>query len=385
MMLLDKLSYAAAIVVLILGYAALAYQVVAMLAALFYRVEATLVKKCSQPAKLPAVSILKPVSGLDTGFESAILGHALQDYPEFEILFGVHDLDDPAVPVIQALIEQHPDVEIRLLACATRTPNAKVGILIDLLRDARYTVLVVNDSDISVPKDYLRRVVGRLVMRKARLVTCLYRATANSVAGLWEAFGICIDFVPSTLVAPLVGIREFGLGSTLCFRREDLEKAGGFEAVSSYIADDYQLAKRIVAAGGRALMSEVVVQTNLSEPTWRDVWKHQVRWARTIRASRGDGFLGLPITHAGLWMVLAMSCNLWSLALMLFLARVAMAVMGGFVALESWLALLLSPLAPLWDLWAFVVWLAAFAGRTVEWRGERYRLSQDGVLERIAD
>lgn len=371
------------IVVSILGFAALAYQIVAILAALFYRVESTLVRKCSQPAQFPAVSILKPVSGLDTGFENAILGHALQDYPEFEILFGVHDLDDPAVPAILTLFEQHPDIQIRLIPCATKTPNGKVGILIDLLREARYPVLVVNDSDISVPKNYLRRVVGRLVMRKAGLITCLYRATASSAAGLWEAFGISIDFVPSTLVAPLVGIRDFGLGSTLCFRREDLEKAGGFEAVSNYIADDYQLARRITAIGGRALMSEVVVQTNLSEPSWREVWKHQVRWARTIRVSRGDGFLGLPITHAGLWIVLALFSNLWSLALMLYLARVAMAIMGGFVALESWLALLLSPLAPLWDLWAFVVWLTAFTGRTVEWRGERYRLTKEGELERI--
>jgi len=371
------------ILISILGFAALAYQVVAMLAAAFYRVESTLVRNRPQPANLPAVSILKPVGGLETGFEKAILGHATQCYPEFEILFGVNTLDDPAVPAIQALIANHPDVQIRLIACPTKTPNAKAGILIDLLREARHPVLLVNDSDISVPPDYLRRVAGRLIMQKAGLVTCLYRATAGSVAGLWEAFGISVDFVPSTLVAPLVGIREFGLGSTLCFRREDLEKAGGFEAVSNYIADDYQLAKRITGVGRRSVFSEVVVQTNLCEPTWRDVWKHQVRWARTIRVSRGDGFLGLPITHAGLWIVLALVFQLWPLALMLFLARVAMAVMGGFVALESWLALLLSPLAPLWDLWAFVVWIAAFAGRTVEWRGEKYRLSKDGELDRI--
>lgn len=372
-----------AIVIYILGFAALAYQVAAMLAAAIYRIESILAKNRPESAQLPAVSILKPVSGLDTGFESAILGHALQNYPEFEILFGVHDLADPAVPAVLTLFERHPEISIRLILCTTKTPNAKAGILIDLLREARHPVLLVNDSDISVPKDYLRRVVGRLVMQKAGLVTCLYRATAGSVAGLWEAFGISIDFVPSTLVAPLVGIREFGLGSTLCFRREDLDKAGGFEAVSNYLADDYQLARRITAVGGRAMFSEVVVQTHLGEPSWRDVWKHQVRWARTIRVSRGDGFLGLPITHAGLWIVLALVFHLWSLALMLFLARVAMAVLGGFVALESWLALLLSPLAPLWDLWAFIVWLTAFTGRTVEWRGERYRLTKDGELEPI--
>ena len=125
------------------------------------------------------------------------------------------------MPAIRSLIEQHPEVQIRLICCSTKTPNGKVGILIDLLREARHPVLLVNDSDISVPTDYLRRVAGRLVMQQAGLVTCLYRATASSVAGLWEAFGISIDFVPSTLVAPLVGhprIR-FGLDTLLPPRR----------------------------------------------------------------------------------------------------------------------------------------------------------------------
>jgi ceramide glucosyltransferase len=114
-----------------------------------------------------------------------------------------------------------------------------------------------------------------------------------------------------------------------------------------------------------------------------NVWKHQLRWARTIRASRGGGFLGLPLTHAGVWIALAFACGLWSLAFMLLAARLAMAIVCGFFALESLLALLLSPLAPLWDLWAFAVWLCAFTGHTVEWRGQRFRLSQGGALERL--
>ena len=371
------------IAVLIIGLAALAYQILAIVAALLYRVDALLHRQRLAPSPLPAVSILKPVRGLDAGFEQAILGHALQDYPEFEILFGVHTLDDPAVPAIRALMDAQPNVAIRLIECKTRRPNGKAGVLIDLAAEARHPILVVNDSDISVPRDYLTRVVGRLVLDKAALVTCLYRATARSLAGLWEAFGISIDFVPSTLVAPLVGVREFGLGSTLCFRASDLQRAGGFDAVADYIADDYQLAKRLTSLGGRAVFSEIVVETTLSSPTWRDVWKHQVRWARTIRVSRGGGFLGLPLTHAGVWIGLCLTFHLWSVAFMLFLARIAMAVAGGFIALESWMALLLSPFAPLWDLWAFVVWLAALTGRKVEWRAERFELTKDGKLERI--
>ena len=371
------------IAVYILGFLALAYQVVAILAALSHRLESQLVRRRPAPASLPAISILKPVRGLDSGFSAAILSHALLDYPEFEILFGVHSLDDPAVPVIRALIADHPEVSIRILECTTAAPNGKVGVLMDLLPAARHPLLVVNDSDISVPRDYLRRLAARLIIDKAGLVTCLYRATASSAAGVWEAFGISVDFIPSALVAPLVGVREFGLGSTLCFRRDDLIRTGGFAAVANYIADDYHLAKRITSLCGRAVFSEVVVQTDLDRPTCSNVWQHQLRWARTLRACRSAGFLGLPVTHAGLWIVLAMAFGLWSLAFMLIAARLVMAIVCGFLALESLLALLLSPLAPLWDLWAFAIWFCALLGRNVEWRGQRFRLSPGGLLERL--
>jgi len=374
-----------AIALYILGFVALAYQVVAILASLFYRLESQLVRRRAPPASLPPISVLKPVRGLDTGFAAAILSHAVQDYPEFEILFGVHSLDDPAVLSIRNLIAANPEVSIRVVECTTAAPNGKVGVLMDLLPEARHPVLVVNDSDISVPRDYLRRLAARLVIDKPGLITCLYRATAGSVAGIWEAFGISVDFIPSALVAPQVGVREFGLGSTLCFRRDDLVRAGGFAAVANYIADDYQLAKRITAVCGRALFSEVVVQTDLDHPSWRSVWQHQLRWARTLRACRGAGFLGLPITHAGVWIALAMVFGLWSLAFMLIAARLVMAIVSGFLAVESLLALLLAPLAPLWDLWAFAIWLCSLMGRTVEWRGQRFRLSQDGILEPVSE
>jgi ceramide glucosyltransferase len=225
----------------------------------------------------PPISILKPVYGLDDAFEEAIASHAEQDYEAYEILFGVHSLEDAAVPVIRALIGTHPERAIRLLVCETQAPNAKVGVLIDLAREAQYPVLLVNDSDITVPRDYLRQVAAPLADPHTGLVTCLYRATATSAAGRWEALGIATDFMPSTLVAPLVGVKEFGLGSTLCFRREDLDAIGGFETVADYIADDYQLARRITATGKRAFLSHIVVETHLSDPGWRAVWRHQVR------------------------------------------------------------------------------------------------------------
>ncbi len=351
------------------------YQLASLIASLRF-----LLRRTPTPRSTAPISILKPIRGLDEDFEDAIRSHALQDYPEFEILFGVQTLDDPAVPAIRRLIAAHPDAAIRLIHAQTKTPNGKVGVLIDLSREARFPVFLVNDSDVTVPLDYLRRVVAPLIDDpKIGLVTCLYRAASSSIAGRWEAFGIATDFIPSTLVAPMVGVREFGLGSTLCFRRSDLDSIGGFEAISSYIADDYHLARRIVALGKRAHLSETVVETHLSDPSIGAVWRHQVRWARTIRVSRGDGYAGLPVTHAGVWMLAFLVLGQPLLAALCWLARSLAACAAGIV-LRYKPAIALCWLAPFWDLWAFTVWVAGWAGNTVEWRSTRYELSRDGLM-----
>jgi ceramide glucosyltransferase len=367
-------------VALAAGLVALAYQVFALLAAIIYRERSRLRYARPVPAFTPPVSVLKPVRGLDEGFLEAIRSHAVQQYPQYEILFGVHDLEDPAVPAIRQLIADHPERSIRLIHATTQAPNHKVGVLIDLAREAHYPLLLVNDADITVPADYLRRVTAPLQEAGIGMVTCLYRATATSVPGRWESLGIATDFIPSTLVAPLVGVKEFGLGSTLCFRAEDLQAIGGFTAIREFIADDYQLAKRITALGRRSFLSEVVVDTTLSDPDWLAVWRHQLRWARTIRVSRGGGYLGLPVTHAGVWILANLLVGNYPLAVTLLVARLSMGVMGGFVVLRHWPALLAAPLIPFWDLWAFVVWLTGLMGRTVHWRTSRATLHADGRM-----
>ncbi len=192
-----------------------------------------------------AVSILKPVRGADPGFYSAIRSQALQEYPQFEILFGIRDPADSAAPEIQRLIQEFPSVPIRLILCSTDAPNRKVGVLMDLAHEAQYPLLVVSDSDITVPSGYLRDVTAPLADPKIGLVTCLYRAQAGNLPSRFEALAIATDFAPSTLVAPFVGVSEFGLGSTLAFRRADLERIGGFAAIADYLADDYQLGRKL--------------------------------------------------------------------------------------------------------------------------------------------
>jgi ceramide glucosyltransferase len=245
---------------------------------------------------------------------------------------------------------------------------------------AKHHTWVVNDSDIRVDPGYLRRVTAPLADPRIGLVTCPYRARPHCFPAAWEAFGIAVDFIPSTLVAPLVGVREFGLGSTLAFRAEDLRRAGGFESFSDYLADDYQLAKHIVALGKRALLSTYVVETSLGEDRWRGVWRHQLRWARTIRASKGAGYAGLPITHAGVWILVLTVAHAWRYALLLWAVRTLTALLaGGFVS-QSALAGAFCWLAPLWDLFAFAVWLGSYRSRRVEWRGKKLAIDKQGRI-----
>jgi len=338
-------------------------------------------KTIPSSAPLPAVSILKPVRGLDPGFAAAIRSHAVQHYPAgFEILFGVRDASDPAIPVIEQLARDFPGVAIRWIHCPTSAPNGKVGVLMDLAREARYPVWIVNDSDISVPQNYIASVVAPLSNPETGVVTCLYRAEGANLPGRFEALGVVTDFAPSALVAPFVGISEFGFGSTLAFRRADLDAAGGFEAIRDYVADDYQLGARIHALGRRNIISRTVVGTSLHAPTWSAVWKHQVRWARTIRVSRGAGYAGLPVTHATLWALVAVACGRPGMAAALMACRLALAFTAGWVLLRSPDALRWIWLTPFRDLYAVGVWAAGAVGNRVVWRDRTLRLDAAGRI-----
>lgn len=362
----------------LIALAAAGYQLAAFVAAVRHLVLG------SSPVRNPRpVSILKPVRGLDPDFLEAVRSYASQDYgAEFELLFGAADPQDPSLPVIAQLQQEFPHLAIRVLHTTTQMPNAKVGVLCDLAREARFPLLLVSDSDILVPPGYLKKVTAPLDDEKVGIVTTLYRARASSTPGWWEALGIAIDFAPSVLVAPLVGIREFGLGATLVFRRQDLDAIGGFPAIGDYLADDYQLAKAITRLGKRSFMSEVVVETSVGDDTWSGVWRHQVRWARTIRVSRGDGYLGLPITHAGLWALVLLIAGAWPMAVGLLTTRWLSAFATGILVLKSPIARAAFWLAPIWDLWAFAVWAAGLTGSTVVWRDGVLKLTKEGKLLR---
>lgn len=326
------------------------------------------------------VSILKPVHGRDPGFWEAIRSHAEQDYPEFEIVFGVSNPQDPALEDIRRLQAEYPERAIRVVCSKTRAPNRKAGVLADLAAQARYPVLVVNDSDIRVERDYLRAAVAPLDDPRVGLSTCLYRADADSFAARWEALGVATEFAPSVMVARLLGVAEFALGSTMALRASVLRESGGFEAIAEYLADDYQLGRRVTALGYRVAFARTVVETHLGGETWGDTWRHQVRWSRTIRVSRRGGYFGYLITHATLWGLAAIAAGAWQAGVAALVLRMTAGIATGAFVLGDRRVLRSFYLIPFRDLTGFAVWVSGLFGNTVVWRGQTLRLSPDGKI-----
>lgn len=360
---------------------AVGYQCLAICAAVRHLWKRRSKPPCSESHSSPGVSVLKPLRGLDPHTYEAFVSQVRQQYPTFEILFGVRDEDDPAAMEVRRLMRDFPDASVRLIVGAATAANGKVGVLMELARHAQYPILVVNDSDIKVTPSYLSSVVLPLEDEKIGLVTCLYRARAHNLPATWEALGIGTDFMPSTLVAPLLGVREFGLGSTLAFRAADLKRLGGFAVIADYLADDYQLAKQITGLGKRVVLSTYIVETSVNDSTWRGVWQHQVRWARTIRISKGRSYAGLPITHAGLWALIAAACGAWVPATILLTARVASALITGGLMLRSSVSTALFWLAPVWDVYAFAVWMTSYLGQEVRWRDRTLSIDAQGRIQ----
>ena len=337
----------------------------------------------------PPVSVLKPLKGTDPEMYESFRSHCLQDYPDYEVIFGVSDPMDPAVASVEWLQRDFPDRKIKLIVCPEILgPNVKVSNLEQMAETAQYEYLLVNDSDIRVEEDYLQRVITPLSDERVGMTTCLYRGVAEPTLGSkLEALGIA-DFCSSVLVAEQFerGL-HFGLGSTLVFRKRDLKRIGGFKSIVGFLADDYELGRRIADLGLQVVLSDVVVETHLPAYDLNAFIRHQLRWARGVRDARRSGYIGLIATFGIAWAVLATILAggapwAWfDLAAMLLLRTsvgliICRSVLHDEEAVERlWLL-------PARDLIAFAVWIASFTGHTVTWRGDRFRL-KDGRLIRV--
>jgi ceramide glucosyltransferase len=341
------------------------------------------------PDWIPAVTILKPLKGLDPQLYENLSSFCRQDYPHFQIVFGVADREDPAVAVVRRLQAEHPALDIELVIDGRLYgTNDKVSNLINTCGSAKHDVLVLADGDIRVPHDYLRRVVAPLRDEHIGLVTCMYRAVAvqRDLPTLLWCFTINALLTPQILGARKVEKPTYAFGATLALRRSTLEAIRGFEEIANMLADDYQLGNRIASQGLQLWLSECVVDTVLALGSWRQLFHHLLRRARTNRSHRPLGYFFTVLTQGLLWAivnvvaggvgVLALSAS--SLTIGIRLATVAFVARRGFRVHLSMTDVLLVVLT---DLLQMPVWVGGFLGNSVWWSGRRFRILKSGEMQ----
>src|SRR3989475_3873584 len=342
----------------------------------------------SAPDLASPVTILKPLRGDDGELYENLRSFCLQDYENFEIVFGVRHLHDPAVAVVERLKREFPALELKL-AAESRTigTNLKVSNLANLVRHAKHDTLIVADSDMRVGPGYIRAVVGPLEDRRVGLVTCLYRGVApRGVASRLGAMFINEWFLPAALVGTHLERLRHAFGATIACRRDTLGSIGGFEAVADHLADDYMLGWLVSGRGLRVVLVPYVVENLVTERTLLTLFLHELRWARTFRTLRPVAYFcslftyGIPLSL--LWLAASRGSRPACIAMAL---HVGLRVVGRLVLYRS----LGQPLpwsdtwlVPARDVVSFVVGILSFLGRTVRWNDERFRVRRDGRLER---
>ena len=348
------------------------------------------------PEHKPPVSILKPVCGLDREAYENFASFCRLDYPEYEILFGVTDENDPVIPVIEELSRAFPGRAIRLLVGApVLGASPKMNLLCRLVREARYDLLVINDSDVRVESDYLRNAAAPFQDPKVGVVTSLFRSiTEGDFASDLDAIGVPSDSSASALIAERFGGLDFALGWTMATTKQRLEEIGGFEAMANHHSDDFTLGNKIARNGYRiALMRKPIWMVFPSERLSQFL-KHELRWSIMLRNIRPVGYLGLVMTFGLPWAVLAaiVSHSLpWAAAyLCAYLTlRFTMAWTIGAWGLGDPVVRRKIWLVPMRDAANFFVWAAGFFFSKVQWRGNDYRVKGSCLIpsatERVAD
>lgn len=349
----------------------------------------------TQAAILPPVSLLKPLHGMEPHLRENLESFFCQDYPRYEIIFGVRSDSDPALGVVQELARSYSRIPIKIVVSGEpQWPNAKICNLDRMLSEARHNMLVISDSDVRVSRDYVSRVTAPLANPVVGMVTCIYRGV--NTGGLWsrlEAMGMSVELTSGVLVANMMEGMKFALGPTMATRRECLERIGGLRSAADYLADDFVLGNRISAAGYQVLLSDYIVEHVVLNRSFLTSLQHQVRWAKSTRLSRPRGHIGSGLTFAIPFGVIALIAAkgpfVEMVAFALFAAAMAnralLCVIVGWGVVRDEQARRCWWLYPIRDLLGFAYWAASFlaSSRTV-WRGDRYRLEAGGRMIREA-
>jgi ceramide glucosyltransferase len=332
------------------------------------------------------VTILKPLYLGEPGLRENLESFFAQDFSAaVQIVFGVHDEADPAIQVVRELQAQYPNFDTCIVAdTSLYGANAKISNLINMLPAAKHDILVLSDSDIRVPSNWLCRVTAALARPGVGLVTCLYKGEAGG-KGLWPtlaAMGTSYDFLPNVVTGVSLGLAEPCMGSTIALTRAMLTRIGGFDAFADYLADDYEMGRAVRRLGLTLAIPAMGVSHSATEASAGELFQHELRWTRTIRRIN-------PVGHAGSIITFAVPLALMA-AILLDFQPLSLTVMG--IALGSRLLLkyridriFATHAGPAWllpirDVLSFAVFVASLSGETVHWRGTRLSVAPGGMI-----
>lgn len=329
----------------------------------------------------PAVSILKPVRGVDREAYENFVSFCGLDYPEYEILFAIADVDDPVIPIILRLQKHHPQQSIRLIVGIEQIGiTRKTNSLVRLAREAQYDLLVINDSDVRVEKDYLREVVAPFAGSKVGVVTAFFRGlTPGSFVSELDAVGYPTDAAANTLVARMLGDIDFALGWTMATTKELLREIGGFEALVNHHSDDFALGNEMFKRGYRIELMSKPVWMVFQDESMGDFLKHELRWSILLKNLRPGGYAAMAMTFGLPWAALvALVVPSRMVGAGYFLAylllRLLVAWIIGVWGLDDPTVRKKIWLVPIRDAVNFCVYVASFFSNTVRWRGIEYRV-----------
>jgi len=367
-----------------LGVAALLYLLGAVLSLLIW----TRKRPTSRPATAAPITILKPVAGMEPELYDNLRSFCVQDYPDYQIIFGAKDADDPALDLARRLQGEFPQLDIQVVSGDhINCINRKIANLAYMATFAHGEYLVASDSSTRVEPHYLNELAAHLENPQVGVVTCLYwgRPTGSLFSRLGALY-MNEWFVPSILFGWLLGMRDFGFGSTLAMRRTALDSIGGFEALKDQLADDYMLAQLLRRRGLKTVLSRYLVQTTVHEPTYATLWQHELRWVRAVCILQPIGHALSLITHTVPMTLLAallaygetwnwlMPCA--AVALRLIMHMIASRASG--IRCAPFILLL-----PLREATSFAIWLGSYFGRHVHWRGRTFAVHPNGNMEEV--
>jgi ceramide glucosyltransferase len=367
-----------------LTVAANAYYLLSLVAGAKFFLE----KRRAEAVNWQAVSIMIPLAGADFRAYENYARFCCQDYPAaYQMVFGVREATDSAIPIVEKLQQDYPDRDIELVICPEVIgTNLKVSNLRNILARTKHQQIIIVDSDIRVATDYLRCVLAPLAEEGVGLVTCLYRATEPpDFAALLEALGITGEFASGVLMARWLEGVKFALGSTMATSKAIVQKIGGLEVLADYLADDFMLGNLIADAGYEVRLSEHIVETAMSPVGFAGMMRHQLRWGRSTRISRPAGYLGLLLTYGtALALLLCLTDGFSNRSLIALAVTLAIRMLAGWMIGVHWMGDRLLRryfwLLPLRDLLSFAIWCLSLAGRRVEWRGRVFEVRRDGRM-----